>query len=191
MKKIVLLFFLLFFIGCTSFVSQKKNVQNTNKFQKERTLFALIDKRLSLMKDVALYKWKNKIPIEDIKREKIVIKKAIIEGRVQGLCTDKVHKFFEIQITLAKTIQRKWHLKWSKEKRPSLIKIVDLKKEIRPEIIRLGKMLIKSLKEIHDHVYTEHDQKILKEIIKDTLKGLHLDHVSHEKILQSVLLKCS
>ena len=57
-----------------------------NAEQKESSaLFSLINKRLSYMEDVALYKYEKNIKIEDLDREQIVINEALEEAAEKDL----------------------------------------------------------------------------------------------------------
>ncbi|WP_234912755.1 gamma subclass chorismate mutase AroQ, partial [Vibrio anguillarum] len=68
-------------------------------------LFTAINLRLSYMEDVALYKAYNNEPIEDTKREAIVINNASISAEKEGLNKESVVDFFSAQISAAKAIQ--------------------------------------------------------------------------------------
>ena len=114
--------------------------QQVKKQQSASTLFLLINKRLSYMEDVALYKAQKQLPIENIKREQQVLAKAMASAATQDLDPKLIEVFFRAQIDSAKAIQYRYRaelLTEAIEKLPP-----DLSKEIRPALLRLGDEII-------------------------------------------------
>jgi cyclohexadienyl dehydratase len=109
----------------------------------EPTLGQLIKDRLDLMDEVAAYKYLNNLPIEDIEREKVVIAHAISSGLEFGIKKESSAVFFTRQIDAAKEIQQFWFDQWLSKPPPS--ESPDLKKIIRPELIRLGNAISQKL----------------------------------------------
>jgi len=106
-------------------------------------IFRTINERLSYMEDVALYKALNYLAIEDVQREKIVINNAIQRAHEHGFKQDVVKAFFSAQISVAKAIQYRYRadlLSKSIKRQP-----LDLQKEVRPALIRLGNQLIQQM----------------------------------------------
>jgi chorismate mutase len=107
------------------------------------TLFQDINKRLSYMEDVALYKANHHLLIEDVARETFVIEKAVQSAEKVGLNGNSIANFFQKQIGVAKAIQYRYRadlLNQSVVRKPR-----DLKMVIRPELIRLGKQINKDI----------------------------------------------
>lgn len=50
-------------------------------------VFLLINERLGIMEDVALYKAENNLPVEDLARELIVVENAILAAESAGLAS--------------------------------------------------------------------------------------------------------
>lgn len=109
------------------------------------TLFQLVDQRLSHMKDVAAYKWRKQIAIEDLKREQVVTENASTYAVEQGLDRHSSRDFFLAQIEAAKVIQRSWFVEWEQDSSLLAGASKDLVTEIRPELIRLGNQIIAQL----------------------------------------------
>ena len=103
-------------------------------------LFVTINERLSYMKDVALYKAINSLPIEDIEREKIVIDNSKLAASEKGLDPVLVEDFFRAQIAVAKAIQFRHRADFLSN--PSSNKPKDLHDEIRPALLSLGGQII-------------------------------------------------
>ena len=106
-------------------------------------LFRTINKRLSHMEEVALFKAQNHLPIEDIEQEKIVIQRAIVSARDKGLDPDSIEDFFKAQISVAKAVQLRYRA--DLRSRPSSIEPKDLQKEVRPCLLRLGDQIIQQM----------------------------------------------
>ncbi|WOO39277.1 gamma subclass chorismate mutase AroQ [Rubellicoccus peritrichatus] len=106
-------------------------------------LFKTIGERLSYMPDVALYKAKHGLPIEDLAREKIVIEKAKTSAYEAGLDPEYIEDFFVAQISVAKAIQFRCRADLLSQPSAELPK--DLNNEIRPHLIRLGDQIIQEI----------------------------------------------
>jgi chorismate mutase-like protein len=81
-------------------------------------LYRLINERLSLMEQVAAYKWINEQPIAVPERETLVISNAVRDGLQYGITTDSSSAFFSAQIVAAKIIQQCWFDRWEEDKPP-------------------------------------------------------------------------
>ena len=104
------------------------------------------------MEEVALYKARNHLPIEDIDREENVLNKATEDATREGIDRESAAQFFEAQIAAAKAIQFRYRAAWLADH--TIIHRVpkDLNEEIRPALLRLGTqitaLLGKRLREI-------------------------------------------
>ena len=116
---------------------------NANAEVTSAELFQTINERLSYMEDVALYKAKNHIPIEDVVRERLVVDKAKASARDIGLEPTHIEDFFKAQISVAKAIQFRFRADLLSQ--PSAKEPKDLKKEIRPHLLRLGDQSIQKI----------------------------------------------
>ena len=109
-------------------------------------LFELIERRLSLMQDVARYKTKHQLPVEDRQREILVLKKAGNGARRSGLSEKSVKNFFRLQIAAAKAIQYRYRANglFSADKSGGEESVRDLS-EIREQLLSLGGQINQSL----------------------------------------------
>lgn len=107
-------------------------------------LYQLVHSRLALMKDVAAHKWINRIPIENLEREALVLEKAAAESLQFGIRIEDSRRFFSEQISAAKEIQRYWFSYWENQRGPSAPP--DLNTILRPELIKLGNKITRELK---------------------------------------------
>ncbi|MEH6567861.1 MAG: gamma subclass chorismate mutase AroQ [Halioglobus sp.] len=98
----------------------------------------LVSQRLNYMKDVAAYKWHNKLPIENLARETVVLESAVTQGLRFGLMTTGSKSFFAVQIAAAKEIQWYWFGQWRQHPNRIPESTADLNTSIRPALIALG-----------------------------------------------------
>ncbi len=156
-------------IPTTPIYSLKDNVSLSLHFiAKEEvsfpTLVHLLDQRLSYMKDVAAFKWVNKLPIEDLQREEIVLNKSMSAAGDFGLDSLSTYSFFETQITLAKTIQQFWFDQWTKNGFVNY-DYADLKTEIRPALLELGDDILRTLAELEPWQFTSREKRQAKRLL--------------------------
>jgi cyclohexadienyl dehydratase len=99
-------------------------------------LSTLIDARLELMDEVAAYKWRHDLPIEDPERETVVLDSAVADALRYGFTPASSRHLFAAQIEAAKAIQRHWFGEWQGGQEPA--RVPDLNAQVRPELLRLG-----------------------------------------------------
>jgi cyclohexadienyl dehydratase len=112
------------------------------------SLFELIEARLQLMNDVAAYKYRHKLGIEDIAREQVILDKAEIKALAFGLTPTSSRFFFALQIEAAKEIQHYWFDEWTNGA-PLPSNAVSLKDELRPRIQTLGDAILTAIAETY------------------------------------------
>lgn len=104
----------------------------------------LVNERLSYMRDVAAYKWLKQLPIEDLKRESVVIASATRSGLDHNITVASSAEFFTVQIHAAKEIQQYWFTHWQQHGDPE--PPADLVKVIRPALLELGQQITAGLR---------------------------------------------
>lgn len=72
----------------------------------------LINQRLSYMKDVAGYKAKNHLPVEDLTQEDKVLSDSVAIAEKSGLDGESVKPFIHAQMDAAKAIQYRYRADW-------------------------------------------------------------------------------
>jgi chorismate mutase len=108
-------------------------------------LFDLMNQRLGYMRDVAVHKAKQKLPVEDKAREQAVLNRSIEKARQQGLDAGSVKAFFVAQMNVAKAMQRRYHQQWALQQDHVGFPLPDLSGSIRPALDRLGDEIIEAL----------------------------------------------
>ena len=139
MKNILPLLLIIFFTPVNA-NSETEGANSETAENSAQALFQTINQRLSYMEDVALYKAINHLPIEDVKREKLVLEKAKQAAKEKGLAPGSIEAFFKTQIAVAKAIQYRYRADLLIQ--PTNKKPRDLKTEVRPALIRLGDEII-------------------------------------------------
>jgi chorismate mutase len=118
------------------------------KAEERAALTTLIDasaQRLELAREVALAKWDDGAPVEDVARERQVIHAAVRAGREAGLPAKFVSRFFSAQIEANKLIQYALLTKWQGQGKAPRHSRINLVQTVRPQIDRIQAALISAL----------------------------------------------
>jgi chorismate mutase-like protein len=102
-------------------------------------LIDLVGRRLELMPAVAAWKAARGLAIEAPERERLVLERAATGARERGLEPDSVATFFELQVEMAKRVQRR---------HPAPEAELDLDTQLRPALLDLGDRILDSLAEV-------------------------------------------
>lgn len=144
----------------------------------DEALYRLINERLSLMEQVAAYKWINEQPIAVPERETLVISNAVRDGLQYGITTDSSSAFFLAQIAAAKIIQQCWFDRWEAEKPP--VTAEDLAGVIRPKLIRLGREIASRLAK------NTNDEKLFNKLFSKNLPVECLSDGAFHKVFEAL-----
>lgn len=105
----------------------------------------LIQQRLALMEPVALWKHAHDIPIEDPLREQRVLDATIEQARALGIDATAVRELFALQIRLARQVQAEVLRTTPKPKKRAAGKLRDLDTDLRPELDRISRAMLRAL----------------------------------------------
>jgi cyclohexadienyl dehydratase len=141
-------------------------------------LYRLINERLSLMEQVAAYKWINEQPIAVPERETMVISNAVRDGLQYGITTDSSSAFFSAQIVAAKIIQQCWFDRWEEEKPPETAE--DLAGVVRPKLISLGREIVSRLAK------NTNDEKLFNRLFSKNLPVECLSDGALQKVFEAL-----
>ncbi|MFY2507843.1 gamma subclass chorismate mutase AroQ [Vibrio pectenicida] len=155
-----------------------------------KAVFEKINLRMSYMQDVAIYKIKNNLAIEDIKREAVVIEKSKAASEKHGLDGTSTTELTNSLIAAAKAIQYRYRADMLTQPTGIPQKNRDLKTEVRPALIKLGNELNASISnylkaggKFTDDQYQTFDTIVTVPYLKDSDKKMIF------KALQNVQLK--
>lgn len=95
------------------------------------------------MPAVALWKWREKKPIEDQVREQILLDHVADLAENEGACVDEARLFFLDLIEQSKRIQLDLHQKWTNTPPVLNTKTTDIA-TVRAEIDRLTPLILKA-----------------------------------------------
>lgn len=144
----------------------------------DEMLYRLINQRLSLMEQVAAYKWINEQPIAVPEREAFVISKAVDDGLQYGITTDSSGAFFWAQIEAAKDIQQCWFDRWTAGQAPETAE--DLVGIVRPKLILLGSEITSRLAK------KTNDGKLFNRLFSQDLPIDCLSEGAHQKVFDAL-----
>ena len=144
----------------------------------DEALYRLINERLSLMEQVAAYKWINEQPISAPEREILVISNAVRDGLQYGITTDSSSAFFSAQIVTAKIIQQCWFDRWEAGKAP--VTAEDLAGVVRPKLISLGREIASRLAK------NTNDEKLFNRLFSKNLPVECLSDGALQKVFEAL-----
>jgi chorismate mutase len=147
------------------------------------SLFQTIDERLGYMEDVALFKAQNRIPVEDIAREKVVLFDAKELASSHRLNPDSMEHFFIAQISAAKAIQYRYSAELLALEMPT--RSIDLQSEIRPALDRLGGEIVSLFSALLESRATIVEKD--RERFMNTLQSRLLDDSEREALFDAML----
>ncbi len=105
----------------------------------------LADERLALMPSVAATKWIHRRGIEDAAREQAVIEGSAAQAARAGLAREPVARLFELQIRLARDLQKGLHAQWARDGFDAPPVAPSLADTLRPRLDRLTTAMIEAL----------------------------------------------
>lgn len=132
-------------------------------------LGTLLNQRLSFMKSVAIYKWHQDLPIEDLDREQVVLNLAARAGLKYGIIPETSRVFFQTQIDAAKEIQNFWFVQWKDNPETVPENAADLVRSIRPRLIDLSEEITVALANAKT---IDHHQIQIEGLSKETIDRL-------------------
>jgi cyclohexadienyl dehydratase len=103
----------------------------------------LIEQRLSLMPEVAAWKWHAKQDIVDVARERAVLDQSVRDAAAIGLSEAAARHFFDLQIRMARAVQEHRFREWRATTPPARGR--ELASELRPALDRVGQQLLVAL----------------------------------------------
>lgn len=161
--------------------------QNTDVMREkvDGFLFAVKD-RLELMHDVAKWKWNTGSPIEDKKRESVLLSSLMKKSRMYGLDPADVNALFTSQIEAAKSIQIKDFETWIADEQEKVTMSRDLNTELRPEIDAASSNLLMQYREIAPYLNEPKFDTLISERAAIILDGEGIDSTVRDQALNSI-----
>ena len=132
-------------------------------------LLRLMQQRLTLMHDVARWKWNAGQPITDPQRERELLQSVVERGRGKGLDPDLVRAFFAAQMEAARLVQQadfeRWKAKWQEPFADKSLAV------LRQRIDQLNSELIDALAEVSACLSGDTVQQALPQRAEEILTG--------------------
>ncbi len=138
-------------------------------------LLKLIQQRLLIAHDVARWKWNQKRPIEDLKREQELLLKVRQQATTHSLEPDRVAAFFQAQIEAGKLIQTADFQNWQKQGIKSFANVPDLNQTLRPSLDKLNIELLFALTELNSVLGCPQIQELIQSRSQVIIQGDGID----------------
>jgi chorismate mutase len=156
-------------------VAPRPNLADLNR------LLRLMKQRLTLMHEVARWKWNAGQPITDPKRERELLQSVVKRGRGKGLDRDRVRSFFAAQMEAARLVQQADFERWKANKQGPFANPTSLA-VLRQRIDELNRDLIDALAEVCPRLSERTVQQALPERAKEIVTGNRLAGVRETAI---------
>ncbi|MFZ3002830.1 MAG: gamma subclass chorismate mutase AroQ [Undibacterium umbellatum] len=125
-------------------------------------LLSLMQQRLDLAQDVAMYKWNTRAAIDDPVREQQILDALAQQAPQYGLEPKLAQDFFAAQIIAGKMIQTALFTEWMSKSQAPLSNPPDLKTHIRPALDQLTPQLLISMAEAQPVLQAKDSQQAVK-----------------------------
>ena len=144
-------------------------------------LLRLMRQRLTLMHDVARWKWNAGRPITDAERERELLHNVVERGRGKGLGPGLVRRFFAAQLEAARLVQQADFERWKANKQGPFADATGLA-VLRQQIDQLNRKLIDALADLGPRLSGQTVQQALPQRSEEILTGDGLDAVRETAI---------
>jgi chorismate mutase-like protein len=133
-------------------------------------LLHLMQRRLTLMHDVARWKWNAGQPIMNPERERELLQSVVERGRAKGLDPDLVRAFFAAQMEAARLVQQADFERWKANKQEPFSDATSLT-VLRQRIDQLNRELIDALARDGPRLFERDVQQALPQRAEEVLNG--------------------
>ncbi|MFC0072615.1 chorismate mutase [Samsonia erythrinae] len=135
-------------------------------------IYQLIEERMSLMKDVAGYKARQHLPVEDQKQEARILSKVREQSSAVGLSPQSTQSFFISLMNGSKAIQYRYMADWLATPENDWTPL-SLNDSIRPALFTIDEQLLTSIKR-----YLEHGGHFTPQQEAAFLASINVEHLS-------------
>ncbi|HEY5743269.1 MAG TPA: gamma subclass chorismate mutase AroQ, partial [Terrimicrobiaceae bacterium] len=165
----------LFWLALTSVPGQQPD-----SAAKVTSLMEVMKERLLLMHEVAISKWNEKSPLEDLGRERVLVERFAAEAKKQNLPADFATSFLQAQIDAAKILQKKYFTTWNAENHPDFANARDLKTDLRAQLDLVTNKLFGALADLESAREGEDVPREILGAAPRVLSGNGIDEVVRE-----------
>jgi serine protease Do len=159
--------------------------------EKARAVDALLEimkQRLELSADAARFKYANKVPITDSRREEMLLAKLLKAAEEKGLDQNLVREFFRAQFAASRALQEDLHAHWAKsDKALPATDVPDLKGTLRPKMDQISQDLLQAFAKAQPHLRENAVHQLLRERSANVLQGEAISDSVRKKALEGWL----
>ena len=144
-------------------------------------LLRLMQQRLTLMHEVARWKWNAGPPVTDAERERELLHSVVERGRGKGLDPELVRSYFAAQMEAARLVQQADFDRWQANRQGPFADTTSLA-VLRQRIDQLNRELIEALAELRPWLSGQTVQQALPQRAEEILTGNDLAGVRETAI---------
>jgi cyclohexadienyl dehydratase len=187
-QKLMNRFFLWFYAAIPFLLLLGSPVMAGDKDIKQSVeLFTLVQKRLSMMQQVALYKYVHQLPLVNPEVERKILQQVKEDAKRYSLAIKETEHAIQVQMQVAVVVQKEWHDNWKKNGLTTQA-VPDLDKEIRPELTRITHAIVEQLAAAREELSDLHRLSLLLEAIDEIVDVPYVSHEQKDEILQALIV---
>lgn len=147
-------------------------------------LLGLMKKRLEVCALVARYKYVNKLPIADAKREERLLQRLLRAAEDEELNVADARAFFTAQFAASRKLQLALQDRWSEdEKTLPKTEVADLRKTLRPKLEQISMDLVDALAKTQPMLSDESAQELLRRRAREVLQSAAISEAVRNQAL--------
>lgn len=139
-----ILFILLACCVCAALACARTPAAYGNPAADVQRVSELMAARLQLMPEVAAWKFAWQLPIQDVERERQVLRVTVQRAQALGIDAAAAERLFALQIELARRIQQTASESWRSSRTPPAA-ARSLDRELRPQLDEIGTRLLQAI----------------------------------------------
>lgn len=149
-------------------------------------LFSLIEKRLSLMPQVAHYKFVHQQPIFVPAVEQKILAVVGSDAKTAGLDVVKMQAAMQLQMQIGVKVQNAWTQEWQTGTKPSMPPI-DLDSVTRPALAKITHEIVVQTAKAKSELASKNNETDLSALIQERIQARFVTDSEKQSLLQSLL----
>jgi chorismate mutase-like protein len=150
-------------------------------------LFKLIQQRLVLMEQVALYKYEHELPIYVPEQEQKILENVKAQAIKLGLPVKETKEFVNLQMRLAVLLQNRYHLEWRKNGEYKQEATFDLDTQIRPQLSALTTQILEQVVKAKAELADPELMPLMVSKIEKQIDNPYVSSAQKQELLLSLL----
>ncbi len=146
-------------------------------------VFKSANQRFQLMRDIAAYKYVNRLPINITIPERVVLRKVLWYANQKGVNLRTARSFILLGVAIGKKMQQNWIQLWRQQGFPKNEKPKNMRTALIPQLLKLDEQLVDALilavpalqdPNNLDAIKAEAKQELTAKLLNDTVRAIYV-----------------